>query len=46
MIVRFADNFEDAEEVAGLLKELQDALNDYKVCSHGRAPSIYSRRFG
>ena len=41
-IARLAENIEDSEDIAGLLGELQDALDDYKVCSYHQASTIYS----
>ena len=31
--LRFLDNAQDGEDVTGLLEDLQEAINDYLVCS-------------
>jgi len=32
-LLRFTDHVQDNEEVSGLLEDLQEAINDYQVCS-------------
>ena len=32
-LLRLADNVQDSEDVSGLLEDLQEAVNDYMVCS-------------
>ena len=31
--LRYLDNVQDGEDVGGLLEDLQEAVNDYLVCS-------------
>jgi len=32
-LLRFVNNVQDSEDVSGLLEDLQEAVNDYMVCS-------------
>ena len=33
VLLRLVDNAQDSEDVSGLLEDLQEAVNDYMVCS-------------